>query len=75
MLHIRQVLRHFDRAPLTSGLRRLADVLSVIRHVSKAQPDSWTAAINRQESSWSCAILALIWFVVYTMMYEWAART
>jgi hypothetical protein len=27
--------RHFDRAPLTSGLPRLADILTVIRHVSK----------------------------------------
>jgi hypothetical protein len=27
--------RHFDRAPLTSGLPRLADILRVIRHVSK----------------------------------------
>jgi hypothetical protein len=26
--------RHFDRAPLTSGLPRLADILRVIRHVS-----------------------------------------
>jgi hypothetical protein len=27
--------RHFDRAPPTSGLARLADILRVIRHVSK----------------------------------------
>jgi hypothetical protein len=27
--------RRFDRAPLTSGLPRLADILRVIRHVSK----------------------------------------
>jgi hypothetical protein len=27
--------RHFDRAPLTSGLPRLADNLRVILHVSK----------------------------------------
>jgi hypothetical protein len=27
--------RHFDRAPLTSGLPRLADIFSVCRHVSK----------------------------------------
>jgi hypothetical protein len=27
--------RHFDREPLTSGLPRLADILRVIRHVSK----------------------------------------
>jgi hypothetical protein len=27
--------RHFDRAPLTSGLPQLADILRVIRHVSK----------------------------------------
>jgi hypothetical protein len=27
--------RHADRAPLTSGLRRLADILRGIRHVSK----------------------------------------
>jgi hypothetical protein len=27
--------RHFDRAPLTSGLLQLADILRVIRHVSK----------------------------------------
>jgi hypothetical protein len=27
--------RHFDRTPLTSGLPRLADILRVIRHVSK----------------------------------------
>ena len=27
--------RHFDRAPVTSGLPRLADILSVIWHVSK----------------------------------------
>jgi hypothetical protein len=27
--------RHFARAPLTSGLPRLADILRVIRHVSK----------------------------------------
>jgi hypothetical protein len=27
--------RHFDRAPLTSGLPRLADILGVVRHVSK----------------------------------------
>jgi hypothetical protein len=26
--------RHFDRAPLTSGLPRLADILRVIRHVA-----------------------------------------
>jgi hypothetical protein len=26
--------RHFDRAPSTSGLARLADILRVIRHVS-----------------------------------------
>jgi hypothetical protein len=29
--------RHFDRAPPTSGLARLADILRVIRHVSKVQ--------------------------------------
>jgi hypothetical protein len=27
--------RHFGRTPLTSGLPRLADILRVIRHVSK----------------------------------------
>jgi hypothetical protein len=27
--------RHFDRAPLTSGLPRLADLRRVIRHVAK----------------------------------------
>jgi hypothetical protein len=27
--------RHFDRAPLTSGRPRLADILRAIRHVSK----------------------------------------
>jgi hypothetical protein len=27
--------RHFDRAPFTSGLSRLADILRVIRHVAK----------------------------------------
>jgi hypothetical protein len=27
--------RHFDRAPLTSGLARLAEILGVIWHVSK----------------------------------------
>jgi hypothetical protein len=27
--------RQFDAAPLTSGLPRLADILRVIRHVSK----------------------------------------
>jgi len=27
--------RHFDRVPLTSGHPRLADILMVIRHVSK----------------------------------------
>jgi len=26
--------RHFDRAPPTSGLSRLADILRIIRHVS-----------------------------------------
>jgi hypothetical protein len=32
--------RHFDRAPLASGLRRLADILKVSRHVSKVpNPD------------------------------------
>jgi hypothetical protein len=37
--------RYFDRAPLTSGLARLADILRVIRHVSKVPlPDSCTAS-------------------------------
>jgi hypothetical protein len=32
--------RHFDRAPLTSGLPRQADILRVFRHVSKVpEPD------------------------------------
>jgi hypothetical protein len=36
--------RRFDRAPPISGLPPLADILSVIRHVSKVpQPDSCTA--------------------------------
>jgi len=37
--------RHFDSAPVTSGLRQLADILRVIRHVSKVPiPDSCSAA-------------------------------
>ena len=31
--------RRFDRAPLTSGLPRLADILGVSRHVSKVPED------------------------------------
>ena len=31
--------RHFDRAPLTSGLPRLADILRGIRHASKEKPN------------------------------------
>jgi hypothetical protein len=33
--------RRFDRAPLTSGLTQLADILRVIRHVSKVTQRKW----------------------------------
>jgi hypothetical protein len=40
--------RHFNRAPLTSGLPRLADILRVIRCVSKVPiPDVKTAPLER----------------------------
>jgi hypothetical protein len=42
--------RHFDRAPLTSGLPRLADILSVIRHVSQV-PISEVATAHSITSS------------------------
>jgi hypothetical protein len=38
--------RHFDRAPLTSDLARLADILGFIRHVAKVP----TADVRKSSS-------------------------
>jgi len=43
--------RRFDRLPVTSGLPRQTDMISVRRHVSKvAQPDSCTQQIGMLSS-------------------------
>jgi hypothetical protein len=38
--------RHFDRAPLTSGLARSADILWVVRHVSKVPTGDIRASLK-----------------------------
>jgi hypothetical protein len=48
-MSVRGQSRHFARAPLTSGLPQLADILRVIWHVAKVpQPDSCTAAMTKR---------------------------
>jgi hypothetical protein len=42
--------RHFDRAPVTSGLPQSTDILRVRQHVSKV-PDSDMSRLYRREVS------------------------
>jgi hypothetical protein len=53
--------RHFDRAPLTSGFPQLADILRVIRHVSKVptasfDPPPVTSGLPRQSGKHMLAL-------------------
>jgi hypothetical protein len=47
--------RHFDRAPLTSGLPQLADILRVIRHVSKVPTAAIVGRRLAERPPWSMA--------------------
>ena len=62
--------RHLDRAPLTSGLPRVADIFSVCRHVSKVPARSAVATC----SSFSGKLVARIDGLLYCALLRRAVR-
>jgi hypothetical protein len=50
-MSLRGQSRHFDRAPLTSGLPQLADILRVIRQVSKVPKDDIARPLEMKEAA------------------------
>jgi hypothetical protein len=49
--------RHVDRAPLTSGFPQIADILRVIRHVSKVPKNETARAVGA--AAWGAGVPAM----------------
>jgi hypothetical protein len=69
--------RHLDRAPLTSGLPRLADIFSVCRHVRKVPQADYLADVAA-ESGGPCVDADLcspvVWSSVAPTMFDSARQ-